>query len=339
MLTEPLKTKIIHYLNKKTNSNSWEIIYPEIHSTEAIVYRITNPNYPIDIALKAFNKDHSFKAVKQYSAFERFSIAFKAVEGKYRVPKTYGSFLEDNCFLIEWITGYSLREILWKNCLRKTTIQTHIKASNRWLKHYHQNANLKFSQVDHLRYLNAMDTHRKKLDVEELCGLNSIFIAGREILNEFSKIFSDYQALHADIHGDLSLKNILINEDYVAGIDIGANYSAPIVDDITQMLSYICINYFNMLTKTDMRKSPEFWEIFNLVLDAYQYPTQKQDRDFFLFVFLYQMLNRWISAYSYHKTNSECTVSIKLLGKWRLYNSASIVSGLTAIINKKLDSN
>jgi len=336
MLKGPLKTKIIKYLNNKTSVQGWEINHPEIYSNEAIVYRFSNTNYPIDVALKLFNQEHRFKVEKQYSAFERFSKTLNIVDGKYRIPETYGLFLEDDCFLMEWITGHSLRQLLWKNCLRKSTIQNHIKSSCNWLSYYHEHANLEKKQVDILRYIRYIESNRKSEVIEELCSHNKIFVEGFKTLKQFSHSFSGYRALHADIHGDMSLKNIIINESHIAGIDIGGDYSAPIVDDISQMLSYICINYFNILTRLDMKRSPEFWEIFNLMLDSYKYPNKQKDRDFFLFVFLFQMLKRWMSAYTFHKNDSEYSLLIRLLGKWRLYNSAVIVRGISQVINKKL---
>lgn len=332
MLSESLKTKILKFLNDKTNARGWEVIYPEIHSTEAMVYKISSPNYPSAVALKLFNKKHSFKTEKQYSAFKRFS--FNMTDEKYRIPQVYGMFPEDNCFLMEWISGDSLRNILWKNCLKKARLQTHIKSSYQWLNCYHENANQKLSLVDNSRYIRDIQFNSESIDVEEFS--NNTFEEGFITLKKYSDSFLDYQTVHAQIHGDLSLKNIIINDDYVAGIDIGANYYAPIADDVSQMLSYICINYFNMLTQLDMRKSPDFWEIFNVIFDAYQYPKIQKERDFFLFVFLYQMLNRWISVHKFHNSNSTHSFKMDMLGKWRLYNSRTIVRGLTKAINMKL---
>ncbi|GAA0414904.1 hypothetical protein GCM10009133_24140 [Cocleimonas flava] len=336
MITETLKNKIISYLREKTKAQDWEINHPEINSTEAIVYRFSSKDFPKDVALKVYRNDQSPRSRHHFAAIERFSLAINIDNGKYRVPEPYGFFQDDNCFLMEWISGKNLREILWENCLRKGPIQNNIKVGFQWLRYYHENANLKLSIVDNLRYSTNIESHCEKLHTEELCKKNPIFIAGFKALNRYANCFYDYKVLHADLHGDLNLSNIIINENHVVGIDIGGANSAPIADDMAQMLNYICINYFNMLTKADMRKSPDLWEIFNLVLDAYKYPKEQKARDFFLFVFLYQMLHRWISVYDFHKSGSNYSNLVKLLGKWRLRNSAVIVEGLTKVVNNKV---
>ena len=60
------------------------------------------------------------------------------------------------------------------------------------------------------------------------------------------------------------------------------------------MLNYITIDFPNMLTRRQMLKPADKWAIINIALDAYDYPKDKQQRSFFLFVFLYQTLRRWL---------------------------------------------
>jgi len=331
MLTETLKIKIIKYLADYTNAEDWGFVGEKIESTDCNVYRLSSLYYPKDIALKIYHLDKTKKKFKHYSVVERYSKLLNKPESRYRVPKAIGFFPEDNCFLMEWVSGLSLKDKLWKNCFSKNNIQAYIKETCHWLKHYHQQAGLEMKLVDTSRYLSNIKEHGFNSDVNH----NVIFKSGVETLTKFEKMIIGFEALHSDVHGDLNLSNIIIGDDHVTGIDIGGIKNLPVEDDLAQLLNYLCVNYFNMLTRFDIRKPQETWEIFNVVLDAYDYPKDNKSRDFFLFVFMYQMLYRWISISNIHNPGREKTLVFFFLGKWRLYNSALIVKELTKLINQK----
>ena len=91
--------------------------------------------------------------------------------------------------------------------------------------------------------------------------------------------------MHANSHGDFTPSNILIDNIKITGIDFFAQSYLPIENDMALQLSYIVIEYPNMLTRSDFRLSPSEWPILKVVLDAYRYPKDSQQLKFFLFVF------------------------------------------------------
>ncbi len=339
MLDETLKTKIIKHLVDSTGAESWSLVGDEIKSTDCFVYRLSSPNYPEDIALKLYHQDKSSKKEPHYAAIKRFSSSLNMHNTKYKVPKPYGFFEDENCFLMEWATGEDIETLLWKNVASKKHQQSLIIDAYSWLKHFHSEANPSIRKVDIEFYATNITLQSQSLKMQELSDNNAIFKAGFKTLVSFSQQFTDYETRHADIHGDLNLSNIIMDEHHVTGIDIGAMNFAPIEHDMTLMLNYICITYINMLTRFDMRKPVSTWEIFNVALDAYGYSKEKKARDFFVFVFLYQMLRRWVSGYYLQKTSvrhENKTLAITLLEKWRLHNSSVIVKALTRVINERL---
>lgn len=336
MLSELIKTKVFEHLKVRTKTDNWNIIFPEIDSIEAIVYRLSSPDYHKDLALKVYHDRRvlsSSKGQSQYSAIERFYSANNDKNCRYRTPEPYGLFTEDGFYILEWVTGKNLRDILWRNCLHKKNLQKYIKEASAWVSSYHSQANLNIAEVDVSRYLQRINSSILSLEAQHFCSNNQIFQAGFETLKTYAEYFVGYETRHADIHGDLNLGNIIIDHNYITGIDIGSNVHAPIQNDLTQMLHYICINYFNMLTRSDMRKEMREWEIFNVTLNAYKYGNEPKEREFFLFVFLYQSLIGWVSVHHTHQNYKEHTQLFIILGKWRFYNSSMIVKSLTKVIN------
>lgn len=339
MLNESLKTRIIDHLVIYTGSEGWEFIGTKIDSTDCMVYRLSSPSYSKDIALKLYHKDKSSKKEPHYSAIQRFSTQLNLENLRYRTPEPYGLLRDDDCFLMEWVTGKSIEDLLWKNFLSKDRQQSLIVDAFTWLNHFHNQPNSCLKAVDIELYIDNIKSQFERLKVEELSTDNPVFKAGFDSLVSYSSQFFGYETQHADIHGDLNLSNLLIDEEHVTGIDIGATEFAPVENDLTLTLNYICITYLNMLTRFDLRKSVSTWEIFNVALDAYKYPKDKKSRDFFLFVFLYQMLRRWLVGYYLQKTSArhdKKTLPIVLLEKWRLRNTEIIVKGLIRAINERL---
>ena len=335
MLTESIKDKVLDYLKVYTKADDWSVIHPGIVSRHSIVYRCVSPCFSSDLALKVYSIKSPVRIKSQYNAIENFYNLNKGDNCKYRMPKPYGLFEVDGFYVMEWVPGKALSDILWKNCFFKGRLQKNIQKSYKWLKHYHSSANLRIKDIDFLKYSKSIESHIKRRGSQDFFNDNLVFKAGFETLQAFAGNFIGYETYHANLHGDLNLGNIIINEKNIIGIDAGAGAHLPIQNDIAQMLTHICTNYFLMLPRSDMHDEMPKWEIFNVVLDAYNYSDDKKAREFFLFVFLHQLLQRWIATQYFHKKNENHTSTHFLLGKWRMYNCSVIVEGLTKVINER----
>jgi len=336
MLSNRLKNKIIDYLKNEIFIDQWDIVGTGIESNDSIVYKFVCKNYPKAFALKHYHSGKANKIMPHYLALDRFSKLMNKRNSSYRVSEPVFVFLDDDCFLMEWIEGVSLKDTLWKHCFNKKKLQAHIYEASFWLQMYHQSADTKFKPVDTYRYLNNLQNHMSASNNENYFLSETVFSDAKETLINFQNKIGDVEAINADLHGDLNLANLIVTENCITGIDIGATDHLPVEDDLAQLLNYICVNYFNMLTRFDIKKPQDTWEIFNVVLDAYGYPKDNKNRDFFLYVFMYQMLYRWISIKNTHELGKEKNLTFYLLGKWRLYNSKVIVKNLSKVINKKI---
>ncbi len=339
MLSNELKNKIIDYLKNEIYIDQWDIVGPGIESNDSVVYKFACKNHSKAYALKRYHPEKTNKIMPHYSALERFAKLLNKSDSNYRVSAPVFVFLEDHCFLMEWVEGHSLKDTLWKHCFNKNKLQTHITAASLWLHTYHQSADMKLKSVDTNRYLNNLQNHINASNNESYFLSETVFSDAKETLINFQNKIGDVEAIHADLHGDLNLANLIVNENCITGIDISATDHLPVEDDLAQMLNYICVNYFNMLTRFDIQKPQNTWEIFNVVLDAYGYPKETKSRDFFLYVFMYQMLYRWVSIKNTHEHGKEKNLTFYLLGKWRLYNSKVIVENLNKVINLKIKNN
>ena len=163
---------------------------------------------------------------------------------------------------MEWVKGESLKDTLWKNCFSKSSLQKYIRETSCWLKQYHLHAGLDLQVVDTTLYLSNLKSHIELSNAEDLLNKNSVFQSGFQALSNFESLFVGFKTNHTDLHGDLNLSNFIVGDDFITGIDIGGIDRLPIENDLAQLLNYICVNYFNMLTRFDIKQPQDTWEIF-----------------------------------------------------------------------------
>ena len=334
MLTEQIKSKVFEYLKDLTKTDDWDVINSGIEARQSVVYRLVSQQYPSELALKVYKTKSSAPIKLQYDSLENFHLKNK--NKKFRIPKPYGLFKEDGFYIMEWVYGEPLSKILWKNCFFKGPLQKNILRSYEWLNNYHSHANLNIKEIDFSKYSRSIELSLEKCGSQSFFNENPLFKHSFETLKAFESNFVGYETYHADLHGDLNLGNIIIDDNSVIGIDIGARLHLPVQNDIAQMLTHICTNYFLMLPRSAMREDISTWDIFNVVLDAYKYSDDKKARDFFLFVFLHQLIQRWITTHYYNKENKNSAFTYHVpLGKWRMYNCSVIIEGITKVINER----
>jgi len=330
MLSDELKNKVLQSLRDKTGLQSWTVNKSPIVARNCVVYRLSCDQHLTDIALKIYSNDQASRQLQsQYEVIKGFSETLNKKKFQYRVPEPYGSFVEDNCFLMEWALGESLDIRVWKYFYYEKKQFSDITKAYRWLKQYHQVANPILQKIDLNYFPDQLIEHIQKHNGQSLLENNVIFSEGLKLINEHGLSFSNLEVMHASLHGDFTPTNILIDKDAVTGIDIGKGSSQPIEIDMALMLNYIVIDNLNMLSKAHLKKAPETWSILNTVLDAYGYPRDKSQRQFFLFVFLFEMLRRWLILNNRNNKNP------RLIDRWRLRNTVRIVAGISAVLTKQ----
>ena len=327
MLTEDIQKKAIQHLVNTTGCDGWALSGITVTARHCKVYQLSCPKYPKNIALKNYNDKQTSRQLKgQYGALERFSDSINQTDTKFRTPEPYGCFAENGFFLMEWVSAPSLDTTLWRSVFNHKGKQTAIEATYGWLKQYHQAAAPVLQEINLNLYHELLARHIELHNGQELQSTNPTFAKGIDTFKKVSTAFTGLQFEHADAHGDFTPTNILIGKNDVTGIDIGGGQKMPIENDMALMLNYITIDFFNILTRRHMKKPVSTWAILNITLDAYNYPKDQKQRYFFLFVFLYQTLRRWLVI------NERNRKKVRLLDKWRLRNSESIVEGLSKVL-------
>lgn len=328
MIPHDIQLQIIQKLHEETNVNDWTISGPEVEARECIIYKASNNQYPNDIAIKIYRKQIKKISTLQYDVLERFAKTLNKQNNEFSVPNVFGVLPKQGIFMMEWIEAPALERRLWRYFYSKKHVQSDIRRCFSWLKEFHTLANLEKKIVDIDSYKNIFKQCFKNHEGEELLSNNIVFSNGKVCFDNLVDKYSDLETFHADLHGDFTPSNILIDDHKVTAIDMFGNQHLPVDNDIALLFSYIAIEYPNMLTRYDFKLPPSEWPLLKLILDAYEYPNNTKQLNFFLFVFLFQLLRRW-TIINHRNKNKRTT----LLDKWRLKNTEMIVKNLCVTLN------
>ncbi|MEZ5536528.1 MAG: phosphotransferase [Thiolinea sp.] len=331
MISADLQQQIMQQLSQCTGCDDWVISESVIEARECVVYKISSSSYPRAVAIKIYRdrQPKKNKVMPQYAALKRFSALLNQADSEFRVPQAYGSFPEQRVFLMEWIDAPALERRLWRYCYSKNIQQSDMRRTFAWLNHFHQQGDLSAKPVNINRYPNRLQQFIVDHEGAALLVANKIFRRGFECIKELANQFRGMEVAHARLHGDFTPANILLGDDVVTAIDITGVQLLPVAEDITLQLSYIAIGYPNMLTRMDFKHPPDTWPLLSVILDAYGYPQDEEQRRFLLYVFLYQLLRRWLVIA--HRNKSRST---PLLDRWRLRNSEMIVDGVSRALQE-----
>ncbi len=326
MITTDLQQQILRQLSQRTGCHDWLLSGEAIEARECVVQKIVSPTHPQAVAIKIYRDRTPRKntAMPQYAALERFAPLLNTVGSEFRIPQAYGSLPEQRVFLMEWIDAPSLEKRLWRYCYSRCIQQADMRRTLGWLRAYHQQADLITRPINIHRYSNRLQQLLPKHEGEVLMADNGVFRHGIGLIRELAPHFAGLEVQHARLHGDFTPSNILLGEDAVTAIDVTGAQLLPVAEDITLQLSYIAIGYPNMLTRMDFRHPPDKWPLLRVILDAYGYAQDREQRWFLLYVLLYQLLRRWMVIAHRNKYRH-----IPMLDRWRLRNSQMIVAGVS----------
>jgi len=327
MISKDIQHQISLELKKQTNISNWFITGPKIKARECVIYKATNNPVTHTIAIKIYNNKINNKLwLTQYDALVRASKTLNTSLHEYFVPNVFGSLSEEGIFMMEWINAPSLSKRLWGHFYSISHMHNDLRRSYSWLKEFHKLSTPKEQKINIVRYKKILQKHQDIYDEKSLLN-NPIFKNGKKSFDRLILEFRGVNTPHAEMHGDFTPSNILINDNRVTSIDMFHNRVLPIANDIALLLSYISVEYPNILTRSDFKHPPLEWPILKLIFDAYGYPKDPKQIRFFLLVFLYELLRRWLIIN--HRNNERYT---PLLDRWRLRNTEMIVKNLSKAI-------
>ncbi len=344
MLPVTVQNKVKQVLNQSTGLNDWQFTDFILHTRESTFYQVQHPKYGHPIGIKQYHKKGSVGS--RYQSMQYYHDRMNGKSEKYRVPIVYGYLEDDNLTMMEWVSAPTLRRQLWKNFYKKNTQQAYLKHSLQWLKRFHQQTAPDYKPVDARNYVDTLKSLMSAYQGygQQLQNGNTHFCKAVDCMYLKSEKLQGLNVLQAGIHGDFSIPNVLATRDEVIGIDFWTRQELPVAEDIAQMLAAVAMTYPNMITAGDMKSAQPYdrWPLVKLFLGAYQYPTEPQQRQFFLYVFLCKLLQQWIRkgasteglAPDYSKTPKK-SWKRDLRYHWMLFKLEQMAAGVTQALLKQ----
>lgn len=328
-MNNTLQQEVIQHLEAETTVSGWTISDKIIESRECQIYRASSNDYHHNIAIKAYRQGFAL-SIGQYTALENSATVLNHSGSKYRVPKCYGHLAQQQMVMMEWINAPTLQYRLLRFCYNNKKQQNDMGRAFIWLKKYHlRHGELQSKAVDIDWYFKDLQHHIQKFDFDKQLQEDDIFMQGLETIKSKAKMFNNFPTPFAKAHDDFTPSNILMDDTVTTGIDLHDAPLKPICDEIALQLSYLSTGYINMLTKRHMKKPPEKWELLNTALDGYDYSKDPQQRSFFLYVFLYQLLRRWLIVFARNRNRRTPILDI-----WSLPNKKIVVEGVSQVLLK-----
>lgn len=320
--------KIFTNLNEG-KCNEWQLTPTTIEARECQIFQARNMNTGQLAAIKRFREPR--KNLPQYFKKQTaLALRMKQNGSEYRTPEPLTYLADENIYCSEWVEALTADYIFWRYFYQRQRQQKAMRSCMGWLKHYHLSSTYQFQTVQAKRY--PMHVQRMLDDTHTETSLvqNTVFQHGHKCLKLFAAEFTNLQAPHALIHGDFTPSNILLTPKMSYGIDIGHSAQSPTIDDLTSMLTYIAVGYPNMLTAGDMRQTLSHWPLPKILLSAYEPDLSKQpDHQFFAYVFLFQILRRWLVVEQRYRRNHS-----SWLDRWRIFKFSQICQALCRQLEK-----
>jgi len=326
-MNDTLKHEILLHLEKTTASSDWTISGKTIDSRECQIFRASSLNHHHDIAIKVYRKNSPISDT-HHNALEENERIFNQLSNEYRIPQSYGYLKQHQVYMMEWINAPTLQYRLLRFCYHNTKQQNDIARTFKWLKQYHlRYGELPEKPVDIEWYCIHLQSYLEKMDPNKKLQKNKVFSLGLETLKSKAQIFEKLVVPLAKTHGDFTPSNVLIDDKTTTCIDLHDCNSQPITDEISLQLSYLSTGYINMLSRRHMQSPPQEWELLNTALDAYGYSNSQIQREFLLYVFLYQLLRRWLVIFERNESRRTPILDI-----WSLWHKEIVVEGVSKVL-------
>jgi len=207
---------------------------PLVRGGSSAIYRATCPGFGHPLLIKRPDETGT-TAIGEYRALCLARDRLSNSPGLL-VPNAYPYLLEDGFLMIEWINGCSLGLLIRKIGTMPGTLAAKIEQTGRWLKAFHSGGD---QRLGHLEPDRMLDNLRSVLGVTEHRTIGWHLKSLIDLLHRSAPKLVAVPIPIALQHGDFKPDNILIDGDHVVGIDIGAAYTSPIVEDISHFFFHL----------------------------------------------------------------------------------------------------
>lgn len=223
-------------LERVGHEGDWHITSQLKNSRKCDIYLVANSSASQRLALKIFRPDGTSEQAPglQFRALERLQKANPRV----LAPTVYGFSSEDNAILMEWVEAETIQAALWRSILMPSRRNKVVQNAGAWLRQFHKVSHIVLQPLDGNKLAQKLGTqlqkHRQTEEFEAIQRSIAKFEAAAKTV--------DMNVPHALLHGDFTVRNVLMKADTPVGIDIWGARMGPVFEDAARFVTYAAIN-------------------------------------------------------------------------------------------------
>lgn len=271
----------------------WHVSGPVGRARKCDIFKLTNDKQTHTLALKVYRegKINDRGPRNQFKALQKLETTQKAFPIK--APRAHAFIPDANAIVMDWVDAPPLGNALWRSAFSTTDRLQYIKSTAQWLRQFHETSSIKEKPVDYTGMLSQIEKRFSVNHVHQNNRDEDLFFNAYQQLKNIAKN-TEMLAPHANLHGDFTPSNVLIQNGKAIGIDIWGWRCGAVFEDITRMLTYLSINTPFALRKTALMNGDEPSTLFKSFINGYGADVIKTDAPTFWLILLYQNLRRWL---------------------------------------------
>ncbi|MBO6506069.1 MAG: aminoglycoside phosphotransferase family protein [Kordiimonadaceae bacterium] len=223
-------------LERVGHEGIWRITSQLKNSRKCDIYLAANPSTSQKLALKIFRPGGTSEQAPglQFRALERLQKATPRV----LAPKVFGFSSENNAILMEWIEAETIQATLWRSILVPSKRKQAVQKAGAWLRQFHEVSHIALQPLDGNKLAQKLVTQLQKH------GQTTDFDAIQQSIGKFEAAAKtlDMNVPHALLHGDFTVRNVLMQSGSTVGIDIWGARMGPVFEDAARFVTYAAIN-------------------------------------------------------------------------------------------------
>jgi aminoglycoside phosphotransferase (APT) family kinase protein len=217
----------------------WTIKGPLSSSAASDTYQATCPGTP-SLFLK-------FPAPGAEPAVAQYEVLIKARERlvddtRLRVPTPYAFLLDQGFLVTDWIEGPSISYLLHNLSTRPQSLARCFEQAGNWLRAFHKQPGETHILIDTGKLINDTRSAIGRLDGWRAAP--AVFTDHLALLEQTGPAVERIPVPVGPLHGDFKPANVIISDGGAVAVDISANFSGDVVNDLVQFLFHLDLELF-----------------------------------------------------------------------------------------------
>lgn len=214
----------------------WRLSPPQSGSRKCDIYIVTNTSAAQKLALKVYREDAVSEQAPglQFRALDRLQKA----EPRIAAPAVFSFSAEHRAILMEWIDAETIQKVLWRWTLLPAKRQEAVKKTGKWLRRFHEVSHIAMQPIDGEKLAQKLATqlskHKHTPHFEAIQHCIKKFEAAAQATGP--------DVPHALLHGDFTIRNVLMQDEAPIGVDIWGARMGPVFEDAARFITYTAVN-------------------------------------------------------------------------------------------------